>query len=165
MKKRTETQNKKLHLLLSKAGLNEEKPELVSFYTDGRTTSSRDLYFQEAEKLIKYLEGITQGSQPTAAEKADKMRKRVIAICYELGWIEPTEDQEERKMNMAFIDSFLKRRGYLKKPLNQFTAKELPKLVTQFKQILEHNKTAAGGKAVAAMLTELNIPVEPTKRK
>ena len=166
MKKRNEVQNRKLHLLLNKAGLMEEKPELVSFYTNGRTSSSRELSFQEAEKLIRYLESITQGkTAPTPADKADKMRKKVISVCYELGWIEPSDEPEERRINMAVIDSFLKQRGYLKKPLNDFTEKELPRLVTQFKQILEHSKLTAGGKATRNILAELNIPVQPAKKK
>ncbi|MGV3588116.1 MAG: phage protein GemA/Gp16 family protein [Adhaeribacter sp.] len=165
MKKRDENQNKRLHLLLGKAGLMDEKPELVSFYTNGRTTSSRELTYQEADKLIKYLESITQSKQKATAESADKMRKNIIAICYELGWIEPSDNPEERKINMAAIDSFIKQRGYLKKPLNDFTPKELPKLVSQFKQILEHSKQTAGSKATKNLLAELKIPVQPTKRK
>ncbi|OKL40277.1 hypothetical protein [Pontibacter flavimaris] len=165
MKKRTDTQNKKLHLLLNKAGLAAEKPDLVAFYTNGRTSSSRDMYFHEAQKLIVYLESITSNSASTPTDRADTMRKKVIAICYELGWIEPTDSPEERKINMAVIDGFLKKRGYIKKPLNEFTVRELPRLISQFEQILEHSKQTAGSKAVNSLLAELNIPVEPLKRK
>jgi hypothetical protein len=165
MKMRDENQNKRLHLLLGKASLLAEKPELVSFFTDGRTTSSRELTYEEAENFINYLEGMSQLQKTSGKESTEKMRRNIIAICYELGWIENSDNPEERKMNMAVIDSFIKQRGYIKKPLNDFTLKELPKLVSQFKQILQHSKQTAGSKATKNLLAELNIPVQPAKRK
>lgn len=171
--KRTLAQNNKIYMLIAavnKAGYLVEKAEIVSFITDGRTSSSKELTYQEALKLIHHLEeklgqDAKKFKPASDSKRADNMRKNIIAICYELGWITNSEDLEEKKMNMAVIDSFLKSRGYLKKPLMEFTIKELPKLVTQFNQILEHSKKTAGNKATKNLLQELNIPVQPNNKK
>ena len=101
-------------------------------------------------KVIKML----QKNDP-----CDKMRKKIISICYQLGWIYNGND-DDKKMNMAKIDAFLKSRGYIKKPLNQYTKSELPKLVSQFQQIARNNDRTKAGKVLNSILDDLGIKIK-----
>lgn len=151
----TPSQNRRLHQLLNELGAMEIKKELVSSFTRGRSDSSKDLTITEAKSLIVHLQGFQVNDNP-----ADRMRKKIIAICYKIEWIYGNSP-EDRKMNMAKIDNFLKKAGCLKKPLNAFTVKELPKLVSQFEQIEKHYEKAVAGKAVKSLLDELNLCFTP----
>ncbi|MES2732864.1 MAG: hypothetical protein V4714_14010 [Bacteroidota bacterium] len=148
-------QNKRLHQLLHELDLMEDKKHLISMITRGRTESSKELSVNEAKTLILHLEGI--GSPDSVA---DRMRKKIFAICYKLEWIYGNSP-EDHKMNRVIIDNFIKTKGYLKKPLNAFTVAELPKLVSQFEQIEKHTEKAQAGKAVKGLLDELNISSSP----
>lgn len=106
----TPSQNRRLHQLLNDLGLMEDKKELVRSFTNGRAESSKELSVDEAKRLIFHLEGIHKTDDP-----ADRRRKKVLAICYNMGWIFGNSP-EDQKMNTAKINAFLKRYGYLKKP-------------------------------------------------
>lgn len=133
------SQLRRLHQLLNALGLMEEKQHLVRQYTNGRTSSSRDMMPHEASALIKGLEGLqkpqVQPYIPTAhdqAASADIMRKKIISMFREIGYevYDPAKGKIVADMHRVY--SFVKDKGYLKpKGLNQYTAKELPRLVSQ----------------------------------
>lgn len=168
MKFRDETQNRRLFALLNQTGLLEQRSELVTFYTSGRTASSRELYSHECRQLIEYLSQLPGVKIQVAAkddkEKADRMRKKVMAICFSIGWFEGNT-HEDWKINLAKLDSFLLRSGCLKKPLMQYTEKELPRLVSQFEQIQKHQEQTEAGKAVKGLLNGLNIDIQSNRRR
>jgi len=146
--------------LLNDLGLMEDKKHLVSMTTRGRTDSSKELSVAEAKTLILHLEGVTKKD-----DGADKMRKKIFAICYNIGWIYGNSP-EDRKINQAAIDKIVQKIGYLKKPLNEFTLAQLPKLVSQFEQIEKYYKnynSAQAGKeadqAVSDLIKELNLSI------
>jgi len=156
----TPAQNRRLHQLLHDLGLMEDKKHLVSMTTRGRTESSKELSVAEAKTLILHLEGVT-----TKDDRADKMRKKIFAICYNIGWIYGNSP-EDRKINQAAIDRIVQKIGYLKKPLNEFTPAQLPKLVSQFEQIEKYYRnynSAQAGKeadqAVSDLIKELNLSI------
>jgi len=162
MKMRPE-QNRRLHFLLNELGLMEHKAELVEQYSATNATSSRELTPQEAKALIEHLERskTRQGRSPKPQyTPEEKMRRKIFAICYTIGWIEG-DSPTDRAINRAKINSFCIRNSYLRKPLNDYTPEELPKLVSQFEQIQKHvekskiNKEA--GQAVRAVLAELGL--------
>ncbi len=125
---------KALFRILSELGLKteEDRHNLISGFTNGRTTSTKDLSDWEAESLIKHLE--------SADYKAcDKMRKKIISMAIEMGWIVMRNNKPSGDMNA--IEQWCLNRSYLKKGLNEYTYKELPKLVTQFSMMhVDHLK-------------------------
>ncbi|MFB9862387.1 phage protein GemA/Gp16 family protein [Rufibacter immobilis] len=157
-------QNRRLHFLLNELGLMDYKAELVEQHSATKSTSSKDLTPQEAKALIDHLERSktrqSRDQRPQQRTPEEKMRRKIFAICYTIGWIEG-DSKEDRAMNRAKIDSFCTRNSYLKKPLNDYTLAELPKLVSQFELIKKHveqsktNKEA--GQAVRAVLAELGL--------
>jgi hypothetical protein len=122
-----------INTALSKKGLMDEKRNIISNATNGRTTSSRDLFFDEAHSLLQFLNTDTDTTQ----EKADKMVRKLFAMCYDLGWIKEKPvvgkgGKIEMKKDYSTLYEWVEKYGYLKKELRKYSYEELPKLLTQF---------------------------------
>lgn len=125
---RTLEQNKRLHTLLGKLGVEkEQKEELVFGFSGERTISSAELTMQECYSLCNHLQGMIYASD----DRADVMRKKVLSICHEMKW-----KLESGKIDWEHLNDWLMKYGYLHKSLNEYKEKELPKLVTQFENLL-----------------------------
>lgn len=123
------SQKSTIHAILRKMGMEgdkEYKQNLVIEYSNGRCTSTTDLYYQEANMIIDALNKVTGKTEEDI--KADRMRKKIIGIARSAGW------EVDGKADMNRINAWCKARGYIKKGLNDFTYKELPALVTQFEK-------------------------------
>lgn len=112
-----------VNTLLSKMGLDHKRRDIIDGFTGGRSTSSRDLTFDEAAEMISHLK-----SMDPDEHKAGKMRRKIISMAHELHWHRPGSNS----VDMRRLDEWCKKFGYGKKPLNSYTPSELPKLVTQF---------------------------------
>jgi len=112
-------QIKNLHGLLNRTGLMAEKETLVLAFSNGREKSSKGLTYQEAGALITHLKSL---------DGSHKMRRKIISMAHELGWKIPGT----KKIDMEAINEWCKKYGFGKKELNEYTEKELPRLVTQF---------------------------------
>lgn len=127
MKTRTIQQHNRLFAMLRKLGIDTEgRAELVHSFSKGRTASSRELSIKEANALLSHLQVMVKDSD----KSADKMRKKIIHYARLMGW-----EQQNGKADMQRLESFILDKGVIKKPLNNFTAKELPQLVSQFESI------------------------------
>ncbi|HNP24639.1 MAG TPA: hypothetical protein PKM63_21800 [Panacibacter sp.] len=120
-------QNRILHSLLHKAGMMANKPDLVNGFTDGRTEHSSEMLATEAQEMINYLSATVTNDEYKAA---NHMRRKILAICHKLRW-----EHDTGAINMESVNKFCISRSYLKKPLNDYSNKELPKLVSQFQQV------------------------------
>lgn len=127
-----QAQNKIFHKLLSQLGQNdpESKASIVLGATKGRTDSSRQMTWYEADACIKFLRGQFD-------DRADKMRKKVIACLRSYGMVTRTPEGHLRA-DMPRINEWVLKYGYAKKPLNNYSLKELPKLVSQAEQLTTH---------------------------
>ncbi len=108
----------------------DEKRGYVKSVTDGRVESSSAMTYMEGMKLIRHLE---DKQQPSNIDPADNMRKKIISMLREIGY--ETHVEGKRKADMKAIYSLVNKVGYLKKGFNQYTAQELPKLVSQIEEI------------------------------
>lgn len=80
---RTQKQNITLHVLLHKLSIDQDqKEELVSDYTNGRTVRSSEMTIGECDRLIATLTEID-------GDKLDRKRKRIIAHLKEIGYDMP----------------------------------------------------------------------------
>lgn len=123
-----------LHRYLYRLKIDEDlKRELISQYTKGCETSSTKMTWKECENLITYLRNtynkIKPGDTPVCVA-SDRMRKKILSICHEMNW------RKESKIDWDHLNSWLKKYGYLHKSLNAYKKEELPKLVTQFENLL-----------------------------
>jgi len=126
----TAKQLKIMHFLLNNNKLMEYKRDLVLEYSGGRCESSKQLTEQEAQNLINHL---------NEHDPSDKMRKKIISICYQIGMIYG-DSPEDRKMNQVKVYAFIQKIGYLKKPFNSYSRAELTKLIYQVEQILKSSQ-------------------------
>lgn len=115
-----------MHSLLNNLNLMEFKADFVQEYSNGRVQSSKGLSEKEANELIDHLKKL---------DPSDRLRKKVISNCYQIGLIYG-HTAEDKKMNLAVVNAFVLKHGYLKKELNSYKRVELPKLVYQFNAIL-----------------------------
>lgn len=139
MKTATKAQLQYFHGLLRKVGLMDEKKALVLEASKGRTESSKELTVKEMSDLIKV---VAQAHDPAAikaqeqARSADRMRKKIIGLCRDMG-MEKVNGSGKTVADMPRIKAFILEKGYLKKPLNDYTNTELQTLVGQVGKIRE----------------------------
>ena len=142
---RTPEQSRNLHRLIRKLNIDKEvKEELVYEYSEGRTSSSTGLKIYEADKLIEHLKKLereldlkTQANKvsglPSYDTPENKQRRKIFAICHEMRWT-----YTEGKVDKKRLNEWMLKYSYLHKPLNKYELLELPKLITQFEELLKH---------------------------
>lgn len=138
MEKATAKQLQQIHAALHRLGLLYDKANIVETYTGNRTRSSREMTTEEAEKMLGMLNaGLKINSEEK--EKKDKMVRHMIAMAHEMGWIKKgtrvTGGKLQQYNDYSPLYEWVEKYGYLKKELNKYSYKELPKLVTQFKNL------------------------------
>lgn len=154
MKTITKPQIAKIHVLLNNNGMLDDKKQIVRTITSGRTESSRELSFEEAIHLIKQL---------VEYDPKERQKALIFSLAYRAGIIYGSTG-EDKKINAAKLNLFLKERGVVKKELHAMDFAELVKTHRQFEAIVKNtqrnkdNKLAK--KAVGSLLNELNISTE-----
>ena len=130
---KTTQQLKAIFTACKELGVDDDgRSELVIGITDGRSSSCKDLTFQEAKQLIEHLNKLLNRPKPTLNERArqaDNMRKKILGFFHEMNY------RIKGKIDMEKVEETILKKGYLKKPLNAYTYNELPKLVTQMQAI------------------------------
>lgn len=149
----SKAQLSKIHVLLNQYGLMAEKPALVHSFSNGRTTSSKELNSKEAADFIKYLH---------QEDANDRMRRKIFALAYEANIIYG-ETPDDKKMNSIKLNKFIEERGTVKKHINKMNREELIKTVTQFEQLNKHKEESKASHATKSMLLELNIPTSKNR--
>lgn len=124
------------HALLSKHGLMDHKPAIVQELSNGRATSSKDLYMEEIEPWLQQM----NLSKAPQKDKRQRMVNSIIAMATEIGMVKWERKVMpggaiENKRNYEDMHAWINKFGYLDKHLNDYTYKELPTLVTQFKNM------------------------------
>jgi len=147
MKPVNRPQLSKIHVLLNQFGILDDKAELVRQFTNGRETSSTQLTFNEARALITHL---------SKFDPLDKMRKKVFALAFSTGIIYG-DSPDDRKMNVAKLNMFLRERGAVKKELNKLSKDELVKVVNQFSAMTKNIELSQAGKTTKSMLNDIGI--------
>lgn len=128
----TAQQLQQIHAILHARGLLAQKADIVSGTSGGRTSSSKELTFEEADFLIKSFNTPVKGDKPSK-----KMVNSLFAMCHEMGWIPLVSyvdgGKVKQRKDYGRVHNWVEKYGYLKKPLNKYTHGELPKLVSQLK--------------------------------
>lgn len=128
MRYRNPQQNRRLHQLLQQLGIDEEqKLDMVSSYTNGRTTSSSQMYWHECQNLINFLNAQASGK----ADVADRKRKRVISQMRQAGYVTATGKADMRAIEAWVLKTF-------KKPFNSLSTGELSKVIVASENVKKH---------------------------
>lgn len=112
--------------LLRKVGA--DSADMATAYSNGRTDHVSELYLPEASELIKFLLNHS-GNQITPAEK---MRRKILSMAHHMGWQKPGISAV---VDIARINAWCQKFGYLHKPLNNYKTNELPQLISQFERV------------------------------
>lgn len=135
---RTKEQSQRLYAIFARLGIDQEaKEDMVYKHTNGRTNKTSAMTYLECDSMIKTLNEVGQNKRqvmasPPPSGPAQRMRRKILSICHELGWEKPGG-----AIDWKILDDFMINRSYLHKLLNDYTEAELPKLVTQFEDILK----------------------------
>lgn len=136
----TNAQIKTIHTLLP-LHIREDKELkqsfVASFTGDDQRSSTKQLTIYEAEEMIYFLKN---GKNCTWAhyaifDKHNKQHLYLLSLAHQKGWTHYSDNNRKMVADLEAIGSWLRKYGYLHKPLKQYTAKELPKLITQFSKI------------------------------
>lgn len=145
----TTKQLAKIHVLLGRLALLDDKKDIILDASAGRTDSSKFLTVEEARRLISRLAEYDPG---------ERLKSLIFSLGYQTGIIYGSTP-DDKKMNAAKLNAFLKERGTVKKELNAMHYTELVKTHRQFEAIVKSVKTAQLNKqadmAVKHLLTEL----------
>ncbi len=147
----SKSQITKLHVLLNQFGWIDDKKLYISNATNGRTESSKQLYFEEAKELISNL---------AQFDPSERLKMLIFSLAYSAGIIYGTTG-EDKKINAAKLNLFLAKSGTVKKELNKMSYAELLQTQRQFEAIVRNvakcGDNKAAGKIVNELLNELDI--------
>lgn len=145
MKPITPNQTKAFHAILREKGLADEKAAIVSKLSNGRASSTKDLFYEEVQPWI-----IAMNSQKKEqADPKERMIRNIIAMAREMGVIvrlPKVQPGGAIKMQSDYtqFNEWMLTKSTGKKALNDYTYQELPKLVSQYRAIylswLKRNK-------------------------
>ncbi len=127
-------------MLLNDLGIRDLKEDLVYNATGGRTTSLRESSDEEVELMLDSL--ISRSPISKRKEAEDRMRKRILSICYNLGWTKYNSLKSRLVVDMDRLNDWIMKYGYLHKPLDEYDYTELPLLVTQAEKLLRTTLTS-----------------------
>lgn len=148
----TSAQLKKIQTMFTRIGFDkEDKVDTITRLTGGRATSTKDITFDEAIRLINHLSGKVE-PQKIAKKKEDEEEARKIVGCIyriacETGMCYG-DTLEDKKMNIAKINKFCRERGTVKKNVSEMTLAELKKTRKQFEAMLQNSLDSAVKKLV-----------------
>lgn len=125
-------QIKRIHFLLRASGLQAQKQSLVVGFSKGRCESTKNLSFEEARQLINYLQAEANSSPVGGGREvaANRMRRKILSYCHNMKW-----ENADGSVNMEALDKWCLHYSYLRKKLQEYTYKELPKLVSQVQKV------------------------------
>lgn len=123
---------------LSAKGLQDQKEELVSSYTDGRTTSTRGMTTAEALNLISFL----NGDQNKKEDKRSKMICYIYSLAYQMNMTLITK--EKTKVDTERLDALVKRLSPQNKGLQEHSYDELITLTTLFNKYYKERLNKGG---------------------
>ena len=123
--------NKRLHAIITKNGLVEQKSDLINGVTQGRSTSSKDLTDTEALNLIEKLEA--QYPLSKAIAKIDnKQLNKAFFLFRKIGFTTLSD-----KLDYTRIDAFCLAKSKAKKKLTDMDSKELTDLIYKLDAIIK----------------------------
>ncbi|MET4080095.1 hypothetical protein ABIB40_000035 [Pedobacter sp. UYP30] len=147
----TKPQVQKINILLIQLGLKDEKSEVISNFTEGRTVHSSKMSIEEARNLLLKLSEYSPD---------ERIKSLIFSLAYQSGIIYGSTP-EDKRMNTAKLNLFLKERGTVKKELKEMTYAELIKTHRQFEGIVRNTTKSADNKnadkLVRSLLGELSL--------
>lgn len=111
---------------------------VVQYTQDPDKTSTKDLTYEQAHEMMTYL---TNGRHISANEygKFDYSKAQhryIMSLCHQLAWVVFDPKLGRNVADIERLGTWLKKYGYLHKPLKKYTTNELPRLIKQMENML-----------------------------
>lgn len=128
---------KRLHVIYNRYGLDEEQYRaLISELTDGRTNSTKELTYSEAQYLAGYITGANTAVKPVAQQMAeDSIRMQRSAVLKRLQKI----GVDTSSWNA--VNTYLRNPRIAGKPLYELDSDELYRLIPKLEAIIKKSRT------------------------
>jgi hypothetical protein len=120
-------------------GLKDEKEEIVSLFTSGRTTHLSEMDEEELLSLLEKLGGHVTNTDNLNWGKFNKDNKQhmyLLSLCQQLGWIIYNHKYGRNVADIARLGRWVKNFAGIKKPLLEQDPKELQQTVYQMEQMV-----------------------------
>ena len=121
---------KKIHTLLKKKGLMEEKETMLDSISDGRAAHTKDLTCEEARQWIAFL----TDDKAALQDKQVELKNSIWCAAWDMGLIYGDTD-DDYEMNKAKLNMFCRQRGTVKKNIEEQNLFELRKTFRQFNEM------------------------------
>ncbi len=146
-------QIQRIHAALASKGLVKDKQykaNLVSEFTNGRGSSTKDLYYDEANAMLAALNGktaatprpkgsLTPDSKPKDAARENKL-KAVFSLMHRLKWYtDETINTAKPKLDYKRLNEWLVKYGHWHKILDGHKTEELSMVIFQMGEVLKGN--------------------------
>ena len=110
-------------------GYQVDRQEMVQRVAE-KKTSLKQLKLTEYDKLIAHMNNFINDHKKAKKDASNDMRRKIIALFAKMGYL-----NDDGRVDMGRVYWWVKKHGYLKKNLNEYTQKELPVLVTQAEKV------------------------------
>jgi len=112
---------------LKQSGMHIDRAELIADFTEGRTSSLKGLTPADYRELTNLMSAMLRNND-FKDDKANRMRKKVIALLCQCGYT------SNDRPDMQRINEWCIKRGHAKVELNEYRGNDLLKLVYQAEQ-------------------------------
>jgi len=127
MKKATKQQLKYFHYLTRQHDMKELRAGMALGASGNRTNDPKELSTKEMSALISNL---------TTDDAATIMRRKIFSLAHTIGWSK-FDAEDELIPDYDHINGWMMQYSYLHKPLGHYSEAELPKLITQFEEMVK----------------------------
>ncbi len=136
----TPLQLRALHAACHTARMNEEaRHSMIYSFTSGRTSSSKELSFDEARALISRL-NVQEDERLREYRRKEgaKLCRSIYALSFDISFLNKgfsSDTEEEKQMNLAKLNVFARSRSKSRKNIAQMSLDELADLKRQLEAI------------------------------
>lgn len=113
----------------------EDRHDFIAQFTDGRTSSTKELTADEARRL---LERLNEDKSKRAQAEAKTVLRSIYALSMQISFLNrdyTSDTEEERRMNYAKINRFCLDRTKFRKAITQMTLSELKEVKKQLEAV------------------------------
>lgn len=132
-------QLKALHATFRRLGMDDDsRHTMITYFTDGRTQSSKELSFGEASRLLSSLNDVKK-----ASEEARVLVKAIFGLSFQISFLNKgfSNDTEEAfEMNKAKLNMFARRKSVCRKNVPEMYLSELKAFKKQLEAIAYNEK-------------------------
>lgn len=141
----TPLQLRALHAACRTARLDEDaRHSLIHSFTSGRTSSSKDLTFDEARTIISRLNKVKDDRlREYQRKEGAKLCRSIYALSFDISFLNKgfsSDTEEEKQMNLAKLNVFARGRSKARKNITQMDLDELDDLKRQLEAIARKEK-------------------------